>query len=417
MNSTNYIAAFSKSKKTGWLFVTAIPEAEITNVTKRIRLEIILFGILCAIIAVFIGIIVSVSMTSPMKKLMGAMARASQGDLCVDMNIRRSDEIGSLADSFNSMMGKIRGLVSQSKSLSDKVNESSTNIALISAKTNKITVEVAHTVQEIANGAMNQASGVELSLNAVSGFAEEIGRVVESVAVMKSVSEEVENITSNGMNATQILNAKAADTSKITTSVVDNIAQLYSFVQNVTRVTKLLSNMSDQTKLLSLNASIESARAGEAGRGFAVVAEEIRKLADQSSASTKEIDNLVNQVIIQAKKSTDLVKDAQNVINEQYTAVEDTSAMFSKIKEATNVLYEYIGKISRQVNVMDQNKSQVVMSIEASSAVSAETAASTEEVLAATQEQMTAIEELDDMTRQMEQLSKILNSELSKFKL
>lgn len=416
-NGINYIAAFSKSKVTGWIFVTAIPENEVTSITKSIKNQIIMLGIICALIAVLIGIWVSFTMTIPMKKLVVVMEQAAHGDLSANLLLKRSDEIGILTTSFNSMLGQIRDLVSQSKGLSNKVSKSSEDIAKISSKTNRITSEVVTTIQEIANGASNQADEIQKSLNAIFKFAEEIGKVVKSVEMMRSVSEEVRKITNSGIKTAVILNNKASETNKITTNVVDNIGHLHSYVQNINKVTKLLKTMSEQTKLLSLNASIESARAGEAGRGFSVVADEIRKLADQSSESTKEIDNIVHQILAQTQTSTELVLNAQKVISEQYAAVEDTSSMFEKIKDATNILNENMERISSQVNVMDTNKTQVILNIESSSSVSQETAAATEEVSASTQEQLVVIQELDDMTKQLEELSKNLNCELNKFNL
>lgn len=249
-NNVNYIASFSKSKTTGWVFVTAIPEDEIVSVTKSIRNQVALLGILCAIIAVLIGVFVSFTMTTPMKKLMVVMERATKGDLGANVKLKRSDEIGVLATSFNSMMGQIRNLVSKSKDLADKVSTSSENIAKISSKTNSIATEVTATIQEIANGASNQAFEVEKSLNAVSKFADEIGNVVTSVESMRNISEDVKSITHSGIQTTVALNKKAFETNKITTNVVENIGRLNTLVQNINKITKVQKTMSDQTKLL-----------------------------------------------------------------------------------------------------------------------------------------------------------------------
>jgi len=415
MNGINYIASFSKSETTGWIFVTAIPESEITSATRGIQYQVALLGIICAILAVLIGIRVSFTITTPVKKLMGVMGRAAQGDLGANIILNRKDEIGALVSSFNSMLEQIRYLVSQSKNLSDKVSLSSENIAKISSKTNNITSEVSATIQEIANGTSNQVSEVEKSLVAVSKLADEIGEVVKSVESMRSVSEDVRKITNMGIKTADGLNRKASETNKITSNVVENIGQLNTLVQNIDRITKLLESMSEQTKLLSLNASIESARAGEAGRGFSVVAEEIRKLAEQSNASSREIDNLVQKILAQTQASTELVLNAQKVINQQYVAVEDTSSMFAKINDATNVLNESMEKISTEVSTMDTHKTQVVLSIQTSSAVSEETASATEEVFAATEEQLAVTEQLTEMTKQLKELSQSLNFELNKF--
>ncbi len=417
MGETSYIAAYSKSPTTGWMFITAVPEKEIISVTSSIRNRVIFLGIICGVCTVLIGILVSLSLTLPMKKLMGAMGRAAKGDLRANLYLRRTDEIGALAESFNTMLAQIRSLVSGSKTLADKVNTSSDNISQICTKTSGIMSEVTTAIAEIASGSIEQADEAEKSFCAASKLSDEIEKAIQAVQMMRNVSEHVGKIAGEGIITTSVLNKKAYETNEITTKVVEDISQLNILVKDINKITKILKSISERTKLLSLNALIETSRTGESGKGFAVIADEIRKLAEQTHESSKGIDTLAQQILNQTKLSAELVERAQIVIKDQYSAVKDTSDMFSKINEAIGILNGNMEQVSDEMSAMGVQKVQVVSSIEKSSTVSEEAAAATEEVSASTQEQLAIIHELDEMTRQLKELSQNLNDELGKFYL
>ncbi|HEY5584291.1 MAG TPA: methyl-accepting chemotaxis protein [Ruminiclostridium sp.] len=415
-NDINYIVSLSKSATTGWVFVTAQPQNEILSVINTIRIKVALLGIVFIVVAVIIGFMLSLSITKALDKVKASMEKAKMGNLSVYIDIKRSDELGQLADSFNSMIREIRDLVYKGKDVAERVHLSAEEISSISTQTSHISQDISKTIQEIAYGSSEQAAEADKSLGLVMKFAKEISNVVESVSLMENVSQNVRRITSDGIKATENLSKKTAETNSMTVSVVNKIEQLNVLVRGVNRITKLLDGLSEQTKLLALNASIEAARAGEAGKGFAVVADEVRKLAEQSSSATKEVNNTIKQIFNETQVATEMVKKAENAMKEQYSAVGDTSKMFESISKATNVLAGNIVKISEEVKIMDIHKNQVFSSIESTSAVTEETAASTEEVTASTEEQLVLIHNLDEMAQQLKTQAGILMGQMDKFK-
>lgn len=412
----NYIVSFSKSKDTGWVFVTTLPESEITAVTRGIQVKTTVLGIVFILIAVIIGIIVSMSIVQGIKKLMEAMERAEKGDLSVSIQLKRKDEIGFLVQSFNSMVGQIQSLIFKSKELAVELNASTGCIANITSESNRISSEIAHSIEEVANGSADQARETEKSIGEISTLAQKIDKIVKSVEVAQNISESVQETTENGIKTADILNQNNSETNKITSNVVTRIRQLNHYVNGIDDITNLLKGISEQTKLLSFNASIESARVGEAGKGFAVVADEIRKLAEQSSASTKEIEDFVKQISAEIKNTTEAVSEADEATKIQSETVRNTALMFRKISQETKSLVKNIIDISNEVSAMDENKNTVMSSIESMSAVSQQTAATAQEVSAYTEEQSAEIHRLDSMVHQLDELAQNLLTQINRFK-
>jgi methyl-accepting chemotaxis protein len=413
----NYIVSYIKSDYSQWMYVTLVPKAEILAESNELRTKITLLGIFFATGAVILGIWFSMSMIADMKKLMVAMEGAEKGDLSVSAIGNRNDEIGVLVYSFNSMVSKIKSLVIQSKEVAIDVSSSSITLKSISAESYKESARISQTISEVAQAALGQAEEFEKCVNATSTLAEIINNVVDSTKVMDNASKNVEELTFNGIKVINELNVKTVETNKITSQVVTKINDLNNDVENINKIIVMLNGISSQTSLLSLNASIEAARAGEFGKGFSVVAEEIRKLAEKSGSSNKEIQKLIEQILSSVKQSTDMVGQAEIAMLDHTRTIEEAGKLFSEINNSTKILIKNINNISAEVNGMGSSKNQVVESIENMSAASEQSAASAEEVSRYTQNQVTSINELVEMGTQLSDLSERLINTMEKFKV
>lgn len=168
---------------------------------------------------------------------------------------------------------------------------------------------------------------------------------------------------------------------------------------------------------MALNASIEAARAGEAGRGFAVVAEEIRKLAEQSTASVKMIDTIIKEVQNGTTQNTSSVNVIKLIASEQMQLADETKLAFNEVINKVKEISDKIISTARELERMNQNKDDVIAYMQNISAVSEEVSASVEEVSATTEEQTAMVEKLAELVKSINDLSNELVARGSVFKI
>lgn len=416
-DGVEYLVSYHKSPVSDWISISVIPRSEILEGANSIRNIIALFGFIFAVCAVVFGFLYSMRMASSLKAITVAMGKAENGDLTASVSMKRQDEIGKLANSFISMLQKIRTLVIESKMAVTEVGEASDNVAIVSSQSSNASREIARSVAEVAAGASEQAGEVQLSVDTVSQLADKIKDAVEGTKVMEKASYDVNEFTSKGILSMETLSKKASETNAVTSDAVKELSYLYDHVKNISQITKILKEIADQTSLLSLNAAIEAARAGNAGQGFTVVAQEVGKLAEQSAKSTKEIQEYIAKILKLAENTNNLVHKAEASINEQGDLVKETAQVFTGINNSISLFLSNITKIGDIMSDIDKDKGKVLSCMDNISAVSQQTAASSQEVSASVEEQLAMIEELDSTTRKLNSLTQRLTDSIEKFKV
>jgi len=245
----------------------------------------VLFGSLLALVVVaVVGFLIVRNITVALSRIEAVAKRMAVGDFTGSLgDTSRGDEIGSLSRSFTAMISSLSELIGQVQRSGLQVNSSAVEIAATTKEQQTTAGEVATTSAEISATAKEMsATSSELlkTANSVSSVAEQAS---ELAAGGKEGLDRMEKIMRG------ILEASAGITSKL--GVMNEKAG------NINAVVSTIGKVADQTNLLSLNAAIEAEKAGEYGRGFAVVATEIRRLADQTAASTGDIEQMVKEMV------------------------------------------------------------------------------------------------------------------------
>lgn len=213
-------------------------------------------------------------------RLLDEIADLADGDLTVAATVTE-DFTGAIADSINYSIDQLRELV-------ETINQTAVQVAAAAQETQSTAMHLAeaseHQAQEIA-GASAAINEMAVSIDQVSANASESSAVAErSVAIANKGNEVVHN-TITGMDN---IREQIQDTSK-------RIKRLGESSQEIGDIVSLINDIADQTNILALNAAIQASMAGDAGRGFAVVADEVQRLAERSSAATKQIEALVKE--------------------------------------------------------------------------------------------------------------------------
>lgn len=210
--------------------------------------------------------------------------------------------VGQLGHSFNSMIDKLKDILNESMKISRTVSDSSGNILDKNKDLKTIMEQVTHSCSELAVGANEISEDVAGMSDSIQEIEEKISAYADTTRQINHQSELTLSLVEKGRQSVETQSESMRLNVEATAVVSETIGELSRKAEGITKITRTISEIAEQTNLLSLNASIEAARAGEHGRGFAVVAQEVRNLAEESSASTKEVFGLVRGIEQSVKK-------------------------------------------------------------------------------------------------------------------
>ena len=244
-----------------------------------------------------------------------------------------------------------------------------------------------------------------------------ISEIVEKVANLTDAANAMGKAEDVSMNTM----VELSDSNDHTTDAINKIAEQINITnESVGRIgaaAALITNIADQTSLLSLNASIESARAGEAGRGFAVVASEIQKLAAQSEEAASEIKDIIENLQDESEKTVKAMNDTKVLIHEQVGKLNATKDSFVDVSDGIAVSRQETAVIENNAGSCNDARRQINDVISNLSAISEENAASAEQTTASMQELTATINMLAATANDLMKISDQLNNEVKFFKV
>lgn len=364
--------------------------------------------------------LVSMSITRPLLAVTENAKEISKYNLTQNIDskyLSRKDEIGVIANAVHEVTINLRSLLNNILSTSEQVAAASQELTATSEQSATAAEEIAQTINEIAVGAGNQAESAaegDYKLNV-------LGDIVDlDKANLNSLTEASERVSSsivNGLEIVETLEQKTKASGEAASVVFQSILKTNESSEKISEASSLIAAIAQQTNLLALNAAIEAARAGEHGMGFAVVADEIRKLAEQSTQSTKNIDEMVKCLIEDASMAVEKMSEAGVIVKDQAYSVEQTRVQFNEISKAMQDSERMITTLEESSKTLEVQKFQVQEVIQLLSAVAQENAASTQEASAAIEEQTASIEEISNASENLSELAMNLRILIEKFKL
>ena len=304
----------------------------------------------------------------------------SQGDLTIRAKVKE-DEIGTIADSYNSTIESLRKLVTQVKTAANLV---STTTSEKEVSIQGLAQGASEQTQEIMT-AINRITAMADSIKAVAANAEAAEQAVQQASDTVKAGDEVMNRTVDGFKA---IRETVAETAK-------KVKRLGESSQKISKVVNLISNFADQTNLLALNASIEAAHAGEEGRGFAVVADEVRSLARQSANATAEIESLVAEIQSETNEVVAAMESGTEQVVVGTKLVDETRSSLNRISDVSNQINELVNAIAQATVEQSQDSEVVTQTMTQVAAISEKTATEAGQVSDSFKELLTVAQQLE----------------------
>ncbi|MCM1268588.1 MAG: methyl-accepting chemotaxis protein [Bacteroidales bacterium] len=396
-------------------------QAQETEIKTQFRQRLIAYAAIIVsilVIVLAIAIFAGRRLARGIRKVEANLRKIAEGNLSFEIEpklVNRTDEIGKIAQSLNQVKLSLAGMIGEVSSASVQLKRSSEDF---SSKFSDITTSIHNTnqaVEEMAKGTMSLAEETEV----VNDKVQKLGDVVDvEKTEMDKLGTSVDTMMKFSDNASESIRKLyviTENTTNVIREVAEQTEQTNESASHINTMVEVIKEMTAQTNLLSLNASIESARAGEAGRGFAVVAEEIRTLAEKSAESAAGIETVVKELTTNVEMSTRRMQEVMTSVSEQQQQLQDTKDAFDNLYKEINAVDNVAMEIGRQTDILNELKDVVADSVSNLSSVVEENSASAEETSAGMQLVADSIRDCYEDTQILVDLSDAQNEKTQRF--
>lgn len=369
------------------------------------------------VISGLLGVLFSNGLLKPVSLISNNIKQYAAGDFRKSARIQSKDEIGDISIALDSMRENlvqlVKGIKENSLQVLGNVNELNTSMD----ENSRLAMEISKVSEELACGAAGLADDSQSGLDNMNVLADKINSLYGHLAATQKSMENIKLVSEQGSLCQKELHNQVDGNGKVIGEIKDKLDELAVKLGTIVNVTSVIKAIADQTNLLAVNARIESARAGEQGRGFGVVAEEIGKLAEQTTHSVGEIENISKDVKLAFSQTVDIMDKGVQTVGLTNEASREAGESFRSIVDAVYTALEQLQVIESDMKAVHEKKEETVKLISDISSVAQESSAATEEITASLESQNKGLNNISLSAKELQNVSADLSNLIAKFEL
>lgn len=288
----------------------------------------------------------------------------------------------------------IQSLSKDSDSLFQRVASASVEVVMsageltaVSEETSASSEEINNAIREISREVLHQVTDMDDISNRVESMNRSVAMMNEQNQLIKRVTTHSESATEKGAEIVAQLKSANEESLQAADQISLSITALYNKTLDISRITDTINDISSETNLLALNASIEAARAGVHGAGFAIVASEVRKLAEQSNASTQQIQGMIASIEKEMEETILTMTQTDTLSKQLDASVKATEIEFIEIRQAVTQTIQAIVTLNDELQKVTEQNHSIMQAVQNSSSISQQTAISVDNITSTIEEQ------------------------------
>ncbi len=363
----------------------------------------------------------SAKLIAPIRDVTKVLETLATGDFrrpaSEHIDVERDDELGIMGRAVLDLRKNVREMLQRVVAAAEQVAAASQQLTASADQSSIAINQVADSIVKVAGACTEQFTEVENAghqsdelKNNMKNFTDMLSTTEEKIKATNVAADQGDKSVAAAVDQMKVIEASVSETAGV-------IAQLGEESDKIGKIVDAIAAISDQTNLLALNAAIEAARAGEHGRGFAVVADEVRKLAEQSQSSAREISDLIGSIQEKAQDAVDSMQSGVAKVREGTEAVTGGGQAFKHIAEMVTDVADNSRRMGAIVSTLVGSTDEITKSVENINEKSRQVASESETVSAASEEQTATMHEIADASRALAMQAQQMQEVISRFKV